>query len=174
MWAEKLFFLFKKKYQTWYYLPSLRKKMKLNIYFISTKTRLNIKTAFLRESVSPFGKDTIRQYRSQIYRLSLSPTSFTNIKFTCKPFPSAQNYGFKLNDNLFIHIFLRYITYNLPKLSISTHWTKYWPLMDNMPGKGHTGRNRSTGSYLLYLHRINLAWKGTQHVSWTPFFPACL
>ena len=104
-----------------------KKKLKLNIYFISTKNRLNRKTAFLR-STSAFGKDTIREYRSQVHRISSSPTSFTNIKFTRKPFPSAQNHGLKLNVNLFIHIFLRYITYNCPKLGLSTHWTKYWPL----------------------------------------------
>lgn len=100
------------------------KKMKLNIYFISTKNRLNIKTAFLR-STSPFGKDTIREYRNQVYSLSICPTSFTNIKFTHKPFPSAQIEAKCQSRHSYI---LRYITYNCPKFGISTHWPKYWPL----------------------------------------------
>lgn len=161
--------------------------MKLNIYCISTKNRLNIKTAFLRESTSPFGKDTIREYRSQVHRLSLSPTPFIDIKFTRKPFTSAHNYGLKLNVNLFIHILLRYITYNFPKLGISPHWTQYWPLTNWQrawaePHRGNWKHRvlpaafaRGASSHRSYMATpTNLAGKGTQHVFWTPSFPARL
>lgn len=76
--------------------------MKSNIYLIRTKRRLNIKATLI--STNPFEKDTIREWKTQVYRSHSRPTSFTNIKFTHKPLLSAQDYGLKLESiSLFIY-----------------------------------------------------------------------
>lgn len=133
------------------------KKKKINTYFISTKNRFNIKTALFRKPTSPFGKDTITEYER------LSPTSFTSIKFTHKPFPSSLNYGLKLNVHIFICIFYRYIPLNFSKLSTSRHWTQRWPLTKGSAGSSLLCVHRvPVPSFFCGHYRMTMAGKGTQ------------